>query len=690
MAKLSFEDVKKITGLHKGRNLVYSELYKKYFMSTMDRQAELDKKAETRWMSNISSPIIYQLVSAVFGMYQDSKVAFEVYRKIKKAKDEELTPEEQKIHDEEVKKTTKISNQIIDLIEYIYDNTDGSEEFDMSVLDAIILGNGFWGIGYEKSEETYEVIDPKTQGKMKISEKNDTPNIYRIVPLNFFTELSAPTQQKAKINIIRKIATAQRINSMYSAYGVKYAEPKERKNEDIIEKKDWNMVLRYLIFNNMPYITTKKNLWWDTENSVANWNGMHTDIFTDNSYEIGKDIHEIYEIHTDETIQVFVDGVDLGIFARLWPRKKKPIYKLSFKDGVNWLYDIWVWYLWYNYHKVVDGFLNMRVDNDRLVGSSPLIVNSDDNYFDGMDFLEQYPGKLIKVKDVNMSIKPLQLQSNWATVANSEVDLLWKTIQDVVGVSWYKMWVQQKVERSAKWVSELVDSADASMKSFINSIAKAKSFIAKYITLLAITYMDKESLIKILGNDDLQTELKIEDLISEYSINFDIQSVSSIRDRQELETMKGIVRDFWGSARPDGTPLLDQEFAFRTIIEKSGMSNDLILTDEEALEYMKEQVKRNAELKTYESSLMPQWEVVPGQELTQKTTNPDGTSNTTTQKTTPVENMPPEWGIVPDFNANAGVQQTIWLPAQPGIQWGSTGAWDTKATNPTWQNWQVF
>jgi hypothetical protein len=33
----------------------------------------------------------------------------------------------------------------------------------------------------------------------------------------------------------------------------------------------------------------------------------------------------------------------------------------------------------------------MRVDNDRLAGTSPLVVNADDNYFDGMDYLEQFP-----------------------------------------------------------------------------------------------------------------------------------------------------------------------------------------------------------------------------------------------------------------------------------------------------------
>jgi hypothetical protein len=97
----------------------------------------------------------------------------------------------------------------------------------MSVLDAIILGNGFGGIGYEKSEDTYEVI--RSDGKKDtIEEKISMPNVYRIIPLNFYTEVSANSQRKAKFNIVRKIKTASRINADYKAYGVSFTK-KENK-----------------------------------------------------------------------------------------------------------------------------------------------------------------------------------------------------------------------------------------------------------------------------------------------------------------------------------------------------------------------------------------------------------------------------------------------------------------------------
>lgn len=656
---LTFDQIKTIVNIHAWRNITYIELYKKFFAYVMDRQQELDKALETKWMSNVSSPILYMLCMAVFWMYQDSKTAFEVYRKIKKAKWEWLTEEEKAAYDEQIKDTKNFSNQIIDLFEHIYDTCDWSVEFDMSVLDAIILGNGFWWIWFEKSEEVYEVTD-KDWKKTKVIEKVALPNIFRIIPLNFYTEFSANSQKSAKINVVRFVMNEDRIKAKYKIYWCNYVAPTERKDEDIIESKDWNMVLRYIIFNNMPFVTTRKNLlstnplwgWWDT-NII---DSLHTDIWTDNNFKIWKDLHEVYEVHTDKTIQIFVDWKNEWVFPRLWPWKVKPFYKLSFRDWLNWLYDLWVWYLWYNLHKVIDGFLNMRIDQDRLLWTSPLLVNSDDTVFDWIDYLQQYPWKLIKVKDVK-NVQPLNQNSVWSTIANNEVDQLSKTVQDSVWVSWYKLWIQQKVERSKWAVDELIQSTDAAMKSFIGSVAKAKWFISKYITLLAIEYMDKADIEEITWSSDLQEKFDINDFVREYSINFNIQSISSLRERQELETIKWIIRDYSWMTRPNWTPIMNQEVWFKYVLEKSWAPEDLFLSSEKSFEYMKEQVKQNAELKKLEATSMP-------------------------QPTIPWSKEQVPW-IVPD----AWVQpMTVWAAPTPWVQSWWTPDVAGEARNPLWNN----
>jgi hypothetical protein len=293
-----------------------------------------------------------------------------------------------------------------------------------------------------------------------------------------------------------------------------------------------------------------------------------------------------------------------------------------------------------------------------------LVVNADDNYFDGMDYLEQFPWKLIKVKDVLQWPKKIEYSTSWSSVSNQEVEMLGKTVQEAVGVSGYQLWVQQKVERSAKWVNELIESADASMKSFISSIAKAKWFITKYITLLALEYMDDDTIEKMSWNRNLKKDLNITDFINDYSFNFNIQSVSSLRERQELEILKWIIKDFWQMQRPDWTPLMNQEIAFKQVIEKTWSPEWLLLTAEDSLEYMKEQIQRNAELKKLEAgSLPPGWVDESGKPIPQ------------------TGQIVPNIWAKPEIGGGAA-------PA-PWTQWWSLGEWMPATPNPEWSNWQV-
>ena len=68
----------------------------------------------------------------------------------------------------------------------------------------------------------------------------------------------------------------------------------------------------------------------------------------------------------------------------------------------------------YPLHKVIDSFLNMRIDNDRLSGSAPILANSDETVFDGADVMKRYPGKILKVKDTERSAKKMEINNNGA------------------------------------------------------------------------------------------------------------------------------------------------------------------------------------------------------------------------------------------------------------------------------------
>jgi len=56
--------------------------------------------------------------------------------------------------------------------------------------------------------------------------------------------------------------------------------------------------------------------------------------------------------------------------------------------------------------------------------------------------------------------------------------------------------------------------------------------------------MDDETIFKMCGNKKLKKSVDISDFVKDYSFNYNIQSVSSLRERQELEIIKGIIRDY--------------------------------------------------------------------------------------------------------------------------------------------------
>jgi len=56
--------------------------------------------------------------------------------------------------------------------------------------------------------------------------------------------------------------------------------------------------------------------------------------------------------------------------------------------------------------------------------------------------------------------------------------------------------------------------------------------------------MDDETIFKMCGNKELKKSVDISDFVKDYSFNYNIQSVSSLRERQELEIIKGIIRDY--------------------------------------------------------------------------------------------------------------------------------------------------
>jgi hypothetical protein len=62
--------------------------------------------------------------------------------------------------------------------------------------------------------------------------------------------------------------------------------------------------------------------------------------------------------------------------------------------------------------------------------------------------------------------------------------------------------------------------------------------------MLALNYMDDDTIEKMSGLSDLKSKVDLTDFINDYSFNFNLESISSLRERQEIELLRNTIRDY--------------------------------------------------------------------------------------------------------------------------------------------------
>lgn len=610
---------------------------------------ELDKDESTEWMSNVKSPTTFFLSSTLYWMYLTSQINFDLTKRV---------------IDEE---SERLGEKMISINQHWFDVTDTHEAMNRVALDAIVLWTWFWQASYRKISDEINVI--KKWGKDSKSKAFNIPSAEYIPAFDIYPSPSGSSVYSSPFVIIRKIKNKNTLNDYYKKYlWTEKIKIDDLESWEILEVKDWDMVVKYMMFNNMPWVPWA----WQKYNAWESFTGQHYDILTDNSFRFWErdsatkkiiwDLIEVYELHTDDEITIFCNGIKYWAYKKSFPRRKKPFFSIKLKDSLNMMYGLWTGHLAYNLQKMSDMFLNLRMDISRLEATAPIAVDSWDSFFDWQSVFKPFPWKIVKLTDPSKWWKKLEYWYN-ANVPWQEVEQITKMIQDSLWLSWYSMWVQQKVERVARWVQELVESVDRSFANFVKSYGDAMSFLQKYWTVMTIETVELEYLNRILWEwaDDIKN-IPIEDVVYEYKYGFNLNPMKKAKDAAEVQTLISFLQTAWSMTRPDWTPLVDNEFVVDQMIEKMDLPLWTKLDKEEAFEYMKDQVKRNGELKKLEQDSLPQPQVAP-----------DGN---------PIEQT---WQIVPNFNEKNIVEAT-WAPSwQAGLQSGSI-AGEAQVTNPEWIN----
>lgn len=147
------------------------------------------------------------------------------------------------------------------------------------------------------------------------------------------------------------------------------------------------------------------------------------------------------------------------------------------------------------------------------------------------------------------------------------------------------MGYQNKVERSATWVSALVQAFKSRLLPLVESMNQALAKIAEMWTATAVVMMDDMIAIRMMWKDGKPVfkDITIDDLVGKYDIEFDAQALKSatreIKRDQLLQLLQTAIQ---GGVDPNtGEYFIDMRELWREIIDSFEMSQDLVMNSKE-------------------------------------------------------------------------------------------------------------
>lgn len=493
---LSWEDIQTLWNDHKDWLHSYiTEMYKNYFMYAQDRKAQLEKDKET-WRSNLKSPLTNMFTSWIYNMLQDSDLRFVC-----------TNPKWDKKRE---------AQDILEIVWYCMEQSDFNEALWSAIFDQCLLGWGIFKTAYLYYEDEYEYMT--TDWKKQTSQTvDDYVTVRYVSPYNLFT-MSSSNKLNNRMMFERRLIPSKYVRREYGKFGI---EPKLQEIE-----KNWTRL------DNMDYEAIKINMpFYNTAEG--------RDITHDDTYNTKDKMFEVIEGHTEKTVSIWINWIYHGTFEQLWPKLWMKYHFLSFKKNPWTWKGIGVGYIVKPIQEAYDEILNLRLDNVKLAMNKMFFMEASSSLFGQTPVMKIRPWAIYKVRDLD-ALKEIEV-SEVKTSAYTELDTMFQMVQWLTGVWAAVIGMQQKVERTATGAEMIKNAADAQTKQPTRSIVEEMGKLAKEIAVLALTYMSKDTIKKICGDDEKFSSLSLEDLVDGFGFDFDMTSngtlTKSIQNEQLMQLL---------------------------------------------------------------------------------------------------------------------------------------------------------
>jgi len=533
-----------------------AQAYKNYFMYKIDRALKLKD-----FQTNIKSPVVKMYTDAMWTWLYDNIINFRVIGRDR----------------EDQKKADDVKS----FLEWGFSASSSRTELMAAVKEALICWPGYLKVWFYNKDKTIKY----KKGTKKITKviKEQYPYVKYVPVFNIFIDPTSKSFKDSPYVFERNIIST----SMFSDYYWKYFKDDKKVLNEALSNPNY--------FSSYDYNKIKHAAFWDEtnvkkffeQNADKSWS-WDFDAFTQN-YLALDDSSKFVEVIEYRSLDKYVIMVNGKVFYD-WPNPL-PVPGIPYADieynkapwlafgsglGVN-LNDI---------QSITDELLNLQLDNTKFQ-IAPMFQK-----IKGSDMFSQWRGTLeyepFKVVDVNTpdGLKRVELWSPGFEWVNT-IQFLLQLSEMSEWVNSYTLWYQNKVERSATWVSALVQAFKSRLLPLVESMNQALSVIAEMRLTTSLIMMDEAIVLRSVGTDGAPSfkDITIEDLLWKYDIEFDAQALKSasreVKRDQLLNLMNTAIT--WGMDPNTWEYFVDMRELWREILDNFEMPQNLVLSSKQVV-----------------------------------------------------------------------------------------------------------
>lgn len=529
------------------------QAYKNYFMYKIDRQLKIKD-----FQTNIKSPVTKMYVDAMWTGVYDNIINFRVIGRDR----------------EDQKKAEKVKA----FLEWGFSVSNSREEFMTSLKEALICWPSYLKIGYVDRQKKI-----KYKKDFKVQEhviKEQYPYVKYASIFNIFHDPTVERFEDSPYVIERKILNKDNVKKYYSSI-----------IKDVDKKIDF-AIAHPMYFSNYDYNKIKHTLFWNRD-YITRYvldNNMDMDTFTRNylSIDYQGNYLEVIEFRTNEELIILFNGREAYAWATNLPINKKPYTCIQYNKAPGLAFGNGVGTSIADIQWLVDELLNLQMDNTKFQ-IAPMYQK-----IKGWDFFSQNSKKGIEytpfgVVETNTEagIKRLELGSPEFTGTNM-VQFLLQLWEMSEWVNSYTMGYQNKVERSATWVSALVQAFKSRLLPLVESMNQALANIAEMWIAIAVTLMKRDFTVRVMNQEGeaVFKDISLDDLLGKYDIEFDAQALkSATREvrRSQLSELLPIAMQA-GVDPNTGQYFIDMRKLWREIFESYELPQDMVMDSKEVVQ----------------------------------------------------------------------------------------------------------